>query len=199
MGKARRSSKSVDGEMGGNMKRIIGLIFILCSTNLFGQSWDNKLKKIDVSSGDHTSQVVFEFAYPFYYEKVESRPNEQVKLYFPKMNVADFKKLDVESRIRQEKHVKSVKLSSESFPIPRVVLTITFNKDAVILLLVKQDDFNRLIFDIFDRESLRMIEKQSTTIRQTSNDYSRGSRLELTSFFSSYKFKKKKSIEAILT
>jgi len=181
------------------MKKILGLISLLCATNLHGQSWDNKLKKIDVSSGEHTSQVVFEFSHPFYYEKVESKPNEQVRLYFPKMNIEDFKKLGVESKIKQEKHVKNVKVSTESFPISRVVVTVNFNKDSVILLLVKQDDFNRLIFDIFDKESLRMIERQSTTIRQTSNDNSLGGNLQLTSFFGSYKFKKKNSLETILT
>ena len=129
----------------------------------------NRLSKFEAASGegDYASHIVFELFRPLYYEVEEIKKGERVCLYFPGFRLDDFKGLRVADKIKRLPRVKSVSIVHEKVPVPRVALTIDFKKDVVILRLTKMEDPNLLVFDIFDKPMLDILNRKSTTIRLT--------------------------------
>jgi len=129
----------------------------------------NRLNRVEAAPGTYTSQIEFRFVRPLYYEKEEVVPGEEVRLYFPGMRLEDFDRHAVVGKMQSIPGVKGVSVGFETLPIPRVVLTMRFAKDSVLLLLTKMEEPNLLVLDVFDKQILESVGNQVTTLRTASN------------------------------
>ncbi|MFH1644531.1 MAG: hypothetical protein ABIA74_05145 [bacterium] len=145
--------------------------------NISGQ---NKLNWVDVSSGRFSTQIMFDFSKPFYFEKSMDKKEMKLELSFPTMNLEDFKKDNVISKIQNIDIVKNVYLEKRTKPIDRVVLVIKFkslpensaaDKNNFVIKWSKTEDPNRLILDIFTKDKLDYLKRDKALILQAKNDY----------------------------
>ena len=147
-----------------------GSIPLSCGVRAGGRfSTINRLVRVEVTPHKDVSRVILEFDRPFYYEKREVVPGRQVRLYFPGIALVDFTQLRIAERIRCIPVVESAFLHYERVPVPRVVLVVNFAKGAAVLRFTKTEEPNLLTFDIFEKEVLELIRRQSTTTRYACN------------------------------
>ncbi len=148
----------------------------------------NRLKNVAVSQGALSTQIMFDFTQPFYFEKRVVPEKSQVKLYFPGMSLECFNKSDVVTKIQTLKEqglLKNVYIREKNKNIPKVVLTLTFakyrkdkdaegnnidRKNALIIKWSKVDEAHRLVLDIFEEKSLEVIKKSNSVILQAHNN-----------------------------
>lgn len=142
----------------------------LLSSTLFAPNVINKCIRFEEAPGEHTTQMAFEFVNPFYYEKKEVVAGERLKLFFPGMRLAEFKRLKVVNKIKVLPMVVDVALWFEKRPVPRVVLSLQFEKQSVILRITKMDEPNLLLLDIFKRDTLETLRKKVTTTLHVCNE-----------------------------
>lgn len=149
----------------------------------------NQLSSVEVSKSNISTQIMFEFEEPIYFQRDINAQTHQLVLTFPGMTLHQFKGNHVTSKLARLKTlgvVNDVRVSEESKPFPRVELTLTFQKEANIadgenqtpsaskngflIRWSKMEDPNRLIFDIFSVESLEQIKKKNSFVLTTHND-----------------------------
>ena len=131
----------------------------------------NKLVRAEIAgNGLHTAQVVLEFAHPLFYEKKETEVGEQVEFSFPRIALADFERHRVVDKIRTMSMVRAVQLRTENYPIERVIISITFDKNKVLMRLTKMEDPNLLILDIYNKQTLDKIQKIDLSMLFACND-----------------------------
>lgn len=160
--------------LGGVMKKLCYLamsIFVFGTAILCANSGrNNKLVRADISTGRFGPQILFEFESPLDYLGEES--GDQIKLYFQGISVEDFRVSHVEEKLKKlHKIIKSVVIKSELVPVARVILTINFIKDAVFkFLLTKMDGPNYLLCNIFEKQEIEKVRRESTTLKVAHND-----------------------------
>lgn len=135
----------------------------------------NRLMRVEAATGSCVSQITLEFLKPLYCKVREAKVGEQVKLYFPGQRLSDFKHMGIVEKIKKLAVVKRVALANETYeevPVPSPTLTIDFIKGSVSLGLTKAppEEPNLLVLDIYDKEKVKVILYQATTIRKASNN-----------------------------
>ena len=114
----------------------------------------NRCIRFEESSGEHTTQLSFEFLNRFYCRQKEILPGERLKLYFPNMRLVEFQRLGIAGKIKAHEMVRDVAVWNKNIRagkklIPQVVLSIQFQKDTVVLRITKMEDPNLFLLDIF--------------------------------------------------
>ncbi len=130
----------------------------------------NNLMWVEVSSKRFAPQIMFDFSNPLYFEKKVDNEKMQLQLFFPGVNLKDFKDKKVVQKIRSLKGMVSrVDLAYLNVPSPRIVLTITFTSKDFLLRWNKVEDPNRLIVDLFSKKALRGLKSNGAIIYQAQN------------------------------
>ena len=147
----------------------------------------NKLSWVEVSKSNISTQIMFEFEEPIYFQRDIDLQKHQLMLTFPGMTLQQFKGDHVTSKLTKLKTlgvITEVTVTEESKPFPRVELTLTFKKDPImadndaqvpssngfLIRWSKMEDPNRLIFDIFSVESLEQMKKKNSFVLTAYND-----------------------------
>lgn len=148
----------------------------------------NKLSLIEVSKSNISTQIMFEFEEPIYFQRAVDKQKHQLMLTFPGMTLNQFKADKVISKLTKLKGlgiINEVTITEEVKPFPRVELTLTFKKDPVmtennetptpsqngfLIRWSKMEDPNRLIFDIFSVESLEQMKKKNSFVLTAHNE-----------------------------
>ncbi len=152
------------------------------SDNLFKFSNKEKtqLNWVEVSHGEFSTQIMFDFSKPFYFEKSMDKNQMKLELSFPAMDLSNFKKSGIVSKLKEIDLVKNVYIEKKDKPVERVVLTIVFensgnekgslDKNRFVIKWSKIEDPNRLILDIFTKDKLNYLKKDKQIILQAKND-----------------------------
>ena len=156
------------------LKMVLGILFIggvtsLCSARSVNNPI-NRPSRVEAAAGEHTSQVVIEFLHPVYFEKKEVKPGEMVELSFPGVSLEDFAKLGIVQKFKSLTVIKNASIRVEKFPIPRVVLLMSFEPNDVLVRLTKMEDPNLLVIDIFYKEILEKLRRKQTTTLYACNN-----------------------------
>jgi len=116
----------------------------------------NNLKLFEVFEQRFAPQIFMQFTKPLYFEKSVEKDKLMLHLVFPGMSLKDFEKHDIITKIKRLRdYVKDVNLFYKLVPSPRVVLSITFFREDVLVRWNKLEDPDRLILDIFLKSSLK--------------------------------------------
>ncbi len=146
----------------------------------------NKLSLIEVSKSNISTQIMFEFEEPIYFQRAIDTQKHQLMLTFPGMTLNQFKADRVISKLTKLKDlgiINEVTITENTKPFSRVELTLTFKKDPVmaendvqtpsqngfLIRWSKMEDPNRLIFDIFSVESLEQMKKKNSFVLTAHN------------------------------
>ncbi len=131
----------------------------------------NNLNWVEVSGKRFAPQVMLDFSHPLYFEKKINKEKMQLQLAFPGMNLKNFKDQKVISKLKTLKRlISKVDIMHKKVPSPRVVLTITFAKKDVLVRWNKMEDPNRLILDIFLKNSLKNLKNNGAIILNAKNN-----------------------------
>ena len=146
----------------------------------YSEKEQTKLNWVEVSNGELSTQIMFDFSKPFYFEKNMDKNRMKLELSFPAMDLANFKKSGIVSKLKEIDIVKNVYLEKKDKPIDRVLLTIIFkpissekdlsDKKRFVIKWSKIEDPNRLILDIFTQDKLDYLKKDKQIILQAKND-----------------------------
>jgi len=162
---------------------ILGLWAYNCQGRAYQPS---KPDWVEVSQGERATQIMFDFSKPFYFEKNINKDQQMLELSFPGMEVEDFQRCGIVSKLREIPLVKNVNIERKNKPISKVVITVFFegsknqgkNKANIVnsgfvIKWSKMEDPNRLILDIFRKDSLDYLKKDKPIILQAKNDVAR--------------------------
>ena len=162
------------------LKRVLGILFIVCvslfcptrqvSARSMNRTFINRPSRVEAAAGEHTSQIVIEFLRPVYFEKKEVKPGEMVELSFPGVSIEDFAALGIIQKFKSLAVVKNASIRVERFPIPMVVLQVSFSPNDVLVRLTKMDDPNLLVIDIFSKVILEKLRRKQTTTLYACNN-----------------------------
>ncbi len=148
----------------------------------------NRLNWVEVSQGNYTMQLIFDFTQPIYFKKKIIPDNLQLRISFPGMRLQHFDKKQVLAKLSKLKKlgfVNKIDLFEKSQKFPKVVLTIDFEKtrkitnpdntittikNSLLIKWCKMEEPNRLVFDIFTQETLSNLNAKSSIILQANND-----------------------------
>lgn len=155
------------------------------------QSTGNKLNWMEVSQGKFATQIMFDFSQPIFFDKKLNKEKFRLKLTFPGMNLEQFKQSEVVGQLNKLKKlglVSNVWLHEKEGQVNSVVLAIDFAKTvqhhsknkrhkAIMAernkLLIKWatlESPNRLIIDIFTKQTLDELGKQDNMMLQARNN-----------------------------
>ncbi len=166
------------------MKKLISLAIRLLLFGVLiggngGLSGYNSVPKLDdvlVFNGQLTSQILFKFSRPFYFERVVDENALKIILLFPGMDIRYFKEAKIEKKIKLIPIVRSVNLYKVKKPIDKVVLEIVFSgfnkkdkSDGIVIKWRKTANPPRLLLDIFQEDKLRSLRFDNNILMQASN------------------------------
>lgn len=125
----------------------------------------NTLTKCDLAKryvnitdrGGEVTQLVLHFSNPLYYEKECDEKSSTITLYFPGMQQNDFETLKFIDKCKQLAHIKQVTVKTESKPVSRVVVQLSFAPGQAVVRLSKIDQPHCLFIDCYPRETLQKI------------------------------------------
>ncbi len=136
-------------------------------------SYINNLNWVEISKERYTPQVMMDFSKPLYFEKKVDQNTMALEFAFPGMNLKEFEKHNLVQNLRAISQIKKVELIEKKAPSPRVVLTITFNSNDVLVRWYKMEDPNRLVLDLFSKRSLAKCKKNGSMVLYAQNDFIR--------------------------
>jgi N-acetylmuramoyl-L-alanine amidase len=190
-----------------DIKTLLSIVIILASFALNSDDQPsspnfkkefNHLNDIDVSEHNLSTQITLDFSQSIYFTKKVIPEKSQLKLTFPGMNINHFNKNLVLSKMNKLKKsglASKIEVYEKIKNIPKVVLKITFEKhkkqknganvsNGILIKWIKMEDPNRVILDIFTKESFKNISSKITQL--ASND------IVQNDTYSPYKRKEKK-------
>ncbi len=151
----------------------------------------NRLNWIETYHGFST-QIMFDFSNPIYFEKKIIKESFQLKLIFPGMQLEQFSVKQVIAKLSELKKygiIKNVSVAEKNKKFPKVVLYLDFEKtkrikdkndaagntyvctpNRLLIKWYKMEDPNRLIIDIFTQEDLEKLKNKNETILFAKND-----------------------------
>jgi len=130
----------------------------------------NNLNWIEVSGKRLAPQIMLDFSYPLYFERKIDGNKMQLELAFPGMNLVDFREQKAVSKLKKlRKLISNVEVFHKKVPTPRVILIITFARKDILVRWNKMEDPNRLIFDIFLKDSLKNFKSRGAMILHDQN------------------------------
>ncbi len=127
---------------------------------------------------------MFDFSNPIDFKKKIDKDNFQLRLIFPGMQMQHFSMKQVIAKLSELKRqglIKSVQIFEKNKSIPKVVLTIDFEKtkrtskcqiqpNKLLIKWYKMESPNRLVIDIFTQENLDKLKDKNETILFAQND-----------------------------
>jgi N-acetylmuramoyl-L-alanine amidase len=157
----------------------------------FQQKTINRLNWIETYHGIST-QIMFDFSNPIYFEKKIIKENFQLKLIFPGMQLEQFSVKQVIAKLSELKKygvIKNVTVAEKNKKFPKVVLYIDFEKakqvqdknditgntyisepNRLLIKWYKMEGPNRLIIDIFTQKDLDKLKNKNESILFAKND-----------------------------
>lgn len=130
----------------------------------------NSLKNIEICTKRFAPNLFLEFTGPLYFEKRIDSQNLKLELIFPAMKLSDFKKKNSIGLIKTlGRFIKNVELKHSNLPSPRVILTITFTTNDVLLRWNKFRDPSRLAIDFFKKSDLRNLQEKGKRLLYAKN------------------------------
>lgn len=157
----------------------------------FSQETINRLNWIETYHGVST-QIMFDFSNPIYFEKKIIKENFQLKLIFPGMQLEQFSVKQVIAKLSELKKygiIKNVSVAEKNKKFPKVVLYLDFEKtkqikdkndingntyickpNRLLIKWYKMESPNRLIIDIFTQEDLDKLKNKNESVLFAKND-----------------------------
>lgn len=157
----------------------------------FSQETINRLNWIETYHGIST-QIMFDFSNPIYFEKKIIKENFQLRLIFPGMQLAQFSVKQVIAKLNELKKygiIKNVTVTEKNKKFPKVVLYLDFEKtkqekdkndvngknyirkpNRLLIKWYKMEGPNRLIIDIFTQDDLDKLKNKNESILFAKND-----------------------------
>jgi N-acetylmuramoyl-L-alanine amidase len=151
----------------------------------------NRLNWVETYHGVST-QIMFDFSNPIYFEKKIIKENFQLRLIFPGMQLEQFSVKQVIAKLSELKKygiIKNVTVAEKNKKFPKVVLYIDFEKtkqtkdkndlngntyvckpNRLLIKWYKMEAPNRLIIDIFTQEDLDKLKNKNESILFAKND-----------------------------
>ncbi|MBS1987382.1 N-acetylmuramoyl-L-alanine amidase [Candidatus Dependentiae bacterium] len=174
------------------IKLITILSYATCNTSAqSAQSAGNKLNWMEVSQGKFATQIMFDFSQPIFFNKKLNKEKFRLKLTFPGMGLEQFKQSEVVGQLNKLKKqglVSNVWLHEKDAQITSVVLAIDFaqtvqshgknrhnkgvtpEKNRLLIKWATLESPNRLIIDIFTKQTLDELEKHDNMMLQARNN-----------------------------
>ncbi len=151
----------------------------------------NRLNWVETYHGVST-QIMFDFSNPIYFEKKIIKENFQLRLIFPGMQLEQFSVKQVIAKLSELKKygiIKNIAVAEKNKKFPKVVLYIDFEKtkqvkdnkkpdgnsyirkpNRLLIKWYKMEAPNRLIIDIFTQEDLDKLKNKNESILFAKND-----------------------------
>ena len=148
----------------------------------------NQLHWADIAKSEYSTQIILDFEQVPYIRKKLSPETQQLRISFPGMKLSYFDAKQVLSKLSQLKELgiaEKIELYEKVKKYPKVVLAITFAKtrtikhednsseivkNSLLIKWCKMENPNRLIIDIFTKESLMKLKQRDSIFLQAYND-----------------------------
>ncbi|MCB9493657.1 MAG: N-acetylmuramoyl-L-alanine amidase [Epsilonproteobacteria bacterium] len=147
----------------------------------------NRINWVEVCNNEFSTQIMFDFTSPIYFERKLSKDKLQLQLAFPGMRLQNvdvdhvIKKLDV---LKKDGLLKNVSIVEKLQKVPKIVILLEFEsektntekgkssttKNKLLIRWNKMEEPNRLILDIFTQENLEKIKAKNQIILQAQAD-----------------------------
>jgi len=177
---------------------MLGTMLLSFSTNHVlaakPESAFNRLNWVEIHTSSISTQIMFDFTEPVYFQKKLNEKNHQLLLSFPGMKLRNFNTKHVLPKFNKLKAkgiISNITIKEENKNIPNVILTLTFAefrsikdknkkrkkvKNRFLIKWSKIEDPNRLILDIFSIELLKNMKKNNSIILQAHNTHHRSNK-----------------------
>jgi|GEM_PF-690949 len=151
----------------------------------------NKLNWMEVSQGKFATQIMFDFAQPIRFDKKINKEKFRLKLIFPEMHLQQFKHSHIVGQLNKLKKLglaTNIWLHEKDTPTKSIVLAIDFTqtsehqgknkqkkpciseKNKLLIKWATLESPNRLIIDIFTKQTLDELGKHQNMMLQAHNN-----------------------------